>query len=405
LAGLRVLVIPLNMLNAWDRIDRVLPRRPWGDGRDGDLAISSNTTLSAAAAGFSGNAGDTVITVDSASSFANGMVVKLRQMRGSHASQTDGNSEVNQIISGGGTTTLTLKEPLHYSYSDSGVNQAQIMQIRMYKTIQHNSGFTFGPPAWDGNTGGNWCLAWNKEYVWAGTVDLKGKGFRGGQGWGPSSGNTTGRAGEGRQRDRNTETSGTISGEGGGGSGGNQGRSGGGGGGNKNAGSNGIQSGTGNPGQGGGLDSAPDDLNKMYMGPGGGAGGQDSGETGGDGTAGGALGDTYGKKLTIASTGYFDGDSPDSGTKTQAGTGGTGAGASWRHAGEEININTNKVSTTPGVAGASSFQGRGGQGSYGRAAFHYSRSFDGTSNRTFYQTYLDKSLKQSPSAAVLGMMM
>ena len=86
-----------------------------GNGSDGALTISSNTTFSANNESCSGTGGATTLTTSS-TGFADGDLVLIHQSRGTGVGQW----ELSKVASGGGTSTLTLDENLIYTYTDSG---------------------------------------------------------------------------------------------------------------------------------------------------------------------------------------------------------------------------------------------------------------------------------------------
>lgn len=171
-------------------------RWPYRFGRhiEGDVTISSNTTLSPANAGLSAtaNSGQKNVGVDSASSFANGQLVVIHQSRGSGV----GNWELNRIASGGGTTSLVMEMDLINTYTESGNSQAQVMELKEYANLTIQASYTLNAPAWDGSKGGILAIMVNGELSVAGNISMVGRGYRGGDydtnlgGWG-------GRAGEG----------------------------------------------------------------------------------------------------------------------------------------------------------------------------------------------------------------
>lgn len=122
----------------------------FGDGSDGDLVISSNTTDAPIDSSCSGTQGATTLTVTN-TSFASGQVILIHQSRGAEA----GNWELNKIASYTGGV-ITLKHPLCHTYSnsDNGANQAQILVLKQYNLVTVNSGATFTTKAWNGQTGG-----------------------------------------------------------------------------------------------------------------------------------------------------------------------------------------------------------------------------------------------------------
>ncbi len=144
---------------------------------------------------------------------------------------TKDNWELNKIVSGAGTLTLTLALPIQDTYTDSGADQAQIGEIKEYASPTLPAGVTLSIPAWDGNKDGLGAFFCTKPFIPAGTITTVGKGFRGGTG--SKTTDSPGRQGEGVAGDRDTISTSANSNGGGGGGGGttDNARSGGGGGG------------------------------------------------------------------------------------------------------------------------------------------------------------------------------
>lgn len=212
------------VLSAWQKITRVLPGLPFGNGADGALTISSNTTQSVPNSNCSGTSGSATLTLTSASTFANNDVVYIHQTRGTGVSQW----EINRISSGGGTTTLTLQKALNYTFTQSGASQAQISKLFMYTTVTSNSSTTWSAPNWGGSVGGfllfaakvsatfNGASAGNGGVGTSGGGDGTagvGAGFAGGTG---KQGQTAGFYGEGSTGASAGSSNGNANGNGGG---------------------------------------------------------------------------------------------------------------------------------------------------------------------------------------------
>lgn len=98
--------------------------------------------------GGGGTVSTTTFNLVSAGSFANDMLVLIHQSRGTGY----GNYMLNKIIAGGGTTTLTLENPLDQNYVSSGSQVAQIIELKQYKNLYITS--TITPTAFNGVKGG-----------------------------------------------------------------------------------------------------------------------------------------------------------------------------------------------------------------------------------------------------------
>lgn len=159
----------------------------FGRGIDGDLTISSNTIFSQVHNSLTISSGNTQTTTSMGnfSSYA-GRYVLLYQTRGSGS----GNWELNQIESIDGSDLITFKDPVKNTYNDSGNDQSQCILMREYENVTVNSGVTWSAPAWNGNFGGIIVFFAKKKVTVNGTINVSGKGFRGGAydtslgGWG-----------------------------------------------------------------------------------------------------------------------------------------------------------------------------------------------------------------------------
>lgn len=361
------------ILNAWQRIDRVIPGKPWGDGTDGDYSSATIPTL--VKDSCSGSASSNTLTT-AGSTFADGDLLYIKQVRGTGVGQW----EINKVVSGGGTTSLTLKVPLNYTFTDSGASQAQAVKIFRYNTVNPSSG-TWTVSAWDGNTGGILPIACKTSFAPTNTINLTGKGFLGGNGHGATSSTHTASQGEGSAADRGTESNSANASAGGGGNGGNPGRSGGGGGGNGASGSSGSQ-GSGQPAGGGGNTSGSSDLTTITFGGGGGAGGADSGDASTGGAPGGGEFVVFSKTIDISGA-TITNNGDNAASENEAGGGGGGAGGSSLLACETAVLGSDKLTSTAGVGGDSAAQGDGGNGGEGRIAIHHRSTVTGTTNPSF----------------------
>lgn len=362
----------------------------YGKGTDGDLVISSNTSFAAAIAGCSGTNGSTALTLDLASTFANGDLVAILQMRGTGV----GVWELNKISSGGGTTSLTLAYPLQNTYTDSGASQAMIVEMKEYFNVTINSGFSWSANAWDGNKNGIIAYFAKKKTSILGTLDLSAKGYVGGNGSNSINGGSAAQpfSGEGNLGTGSQTTA--NNGNAGGGGSGSDGGSGGGGGGYGTAGGNGL---TGQGGVGtGGTSLGVADLTQIFLGGSGGGGRGESSANcvssgtyrGGNGAKGGALLLAFSRDFVIdPSTGLviLNGANGEAGTgacEEGPGGGGAGSGAGGLVKAETASLGTNRMTSLGGSGGGSpgSASGDGGPGGVGRLHLDYGKSFTGSTN-------------------------
>ncbi len=407
-------------LASYNKISNAIAGRPFGDFSAGDLTVSGNTTQTQTRRSCSGSSGSTTLTIGSAG-FSNGDVILIHKTRGG---ANVGVFEFNKIASGGGSTSLTLTVALAATYTDSGAEQCQAVQVPLYNDVVVNSGITYSAPDWDGDTGGIGVLAANTLTV-TGTIACNGAagtstggeatgasggGFRGGNG---RQGQNSGMYGEGSAADRNYSADGSANGNGGGGgkaSGSSNNGGGGGGGGNRQAGGTSSCAGSGCAYYGaGGAAVGNTDLTVITFGGGGGGGGNGATEgTGaGSGGSGGGMWVLCAKTITVNNTtGAINLNAGCGGNGWRGGGGGAGGSVLIQSA--DATLNTARVSclwgrggsggggscgnptaTESGNAGADS---AGGNGSNGRVTVHYSGSVSGTVTNGLYTTVLDATL-------------
>lgn len=350
-------------LNAWQKIDRVLPKKPFGDGINGSATISADPNTRATAIGTSGNPNLTA----GSTAFANGDLVLIHQTRGSGA----GNYEYNLVLSGGGTTSLVLLVNKQYSY----VAGAQIIKIPRYLTAVINA---HSIPAWNGSTGGIEVICAKKTITTGGVLNANGLGFTG------APQNTTTDA-DGYQGEGTAGAGGTRSiaknGNGAGGGDGGTGldnASGGGGGGHASAGTQG-QNGQQIGGLGG--DSAGSaDLITLVLGGGGSSGGmgRNSASYAASGGNGGGIIILISNLITITNNINTNGNVGSNGTGSN-GAGGGGSGGAILAICNTASIGSNLLNAGAGAGGTSGATNNGGAGSVGRIAVHYKNAITGSS--------------------------
>lgn len=365
----------------------------YGNGADGDKVVSSNSTYDGANAGLASNAnsGQKNVSIDSASSFANGDVVLIHQSRGTGA----GAWELNRIASGGGSTSLVMESDLINNYVESGASQAQVVELKQYKTLDVQSAKTWSAPVWDGSKGGILAFLCKGLATITGTLSAKGAdsannndnrpsggGFRGG--WSHDGTNSTGQQGESPTGDGSQSNS--ANGTGGGAGGGNANYNAGGGGGHATAGASATGSNSTN-GSGGGTASDNAGMTNMVFGGGAGGATGTAGSSTASGANGGGLVVAIAKTLTITGAINADGGSNLSGARV---TGGAGAGGGVLIKGVAVTIGTNKISVAGGTC--NSTPETGGAGGVGRIHVDYGKSLSGSASPTAADTRQDKSL-------------
>jgi len=351
----------------------------FGNGSDGDLSISSNTTDSPVDSSCLGTAGTKSLTATNAS-FTAGDIILIHQSRGTGV----GSWELNQIdsyVAGTITTVLNLVN----TYIDSGASQAQVLVVKQYSGIVIDLGYTLSAKAWNGNVGGILAYMCSGVVTVAGTMSARGGngtaysveearsgrgiggGFRGGNAFNPTG---TGNANQGE----GTLGAGvyTQSPNGTGAGGGNS-PGGGGGGGHATAGSSG--GGGGGPGTGGGTSGAAD-LTTMTFGGGGGGGAKAYSYTVSGGGAGGGIILLHATTVKITGSITANGGSV-AGTGTYGAAGGGGAGGSILIKTQTAVLGANKITATGGAGGSG--ERWGGAGGIGRIRIE-ACSFTGTTS-------------------------
>ena len=324
----------------------------FGDGSDGALTISTNTTDSTTNTTCSGNSGSTTLTVGDSSGFVNGNLVLIHQSR--NGGDGAGVWQLNKIQSGGGTTTWTMK----YALTNNYVTTAQVYLLKQYSSVTVNSGITLTSSAWNGTKGG--IVA----FLCKGTITVTGKITTGG----PGSGGGYSIAATGYRGNLAVSSQNGVQGEGTAGAGGTI-----------------STSANGNGGGGGGSQSSPNWH-------GGGGGYADAGGNGPNGSGGGIVGAAgavtangghggYGGGIivligiTITVTGQILADGTDGQVGGDAnGGGGGGSGGSILFKGTNITLGTG-LATAVGAAAGTNSAGAAGQG---RIHADYQNSISGT---------------------------
>ena len=364
----------------------------FGDGSDGALTISSNTTETVIDANCTGTVGTNALTIsNSTGTFSAGDKIMIHQTRGANA----GTYQLTAISNIAGTT-ITTEDILTFSPSHSAVagddDKAQVRVLKQYTDVTINSGVTYTAKVWNGLKGG--IIGWyaSGTTTITGTIDAGEKGFRGGASgsdnggvgesgvWG-SQGEGTG--GEGVEGDR------TSNGNGGGAAYtdtniANDAGAGGGGGGNATAGQTGYwgysQNQVNNTYGLGGESSGASDLSTMTFGGGGGGGGLGSyapaATTEGRGGTGGGIVAIFSTTYTV--TGEINVDGQDGYGKTgDQGAGGAGAAGSILLKSQTATLGTDLHSADKGLGGDSSERPLG-NASDGRIHLDYSDSYTGS---------------------------
>lgn len=352
--------------------DTLLWEEKFGDGTDGTYTVGSNITDSPTKTTCSGTLASTTLNVGSSTGFAVGDIVIIHQSR--DGSATPGDWQLNKInnISG---TTWTMKYALVKTFDTT----AQVQKGLEYAAATISSGFTLTSSAWDGSTGGIIFFLCNGTTTIDGTIDLIGKGYRGGavsagagqQGF---QGETTTGTGS-RTTSAKSPTGGgggpaqSIDNGGNGGSGGSHATAG-----TAGTGSNAATGTSGNAG-----------LTVMtFGGAGGSAGSRDTAlyNAGNAGREGGGIAIIITKDLVVTGSLTAKGES-ESALSGAEYPGGAGAGGSILLKAQTATLGTNLVLATGGTGGSrTAGGGTSGNGGDGRIHLDYLTSYTGTTSPT-----------------------
>lgn len=356
----------------------------YGNGSDGALSISDDTTEAPIDSSCSGTAATTSLTATNAS-FDTGQIILIHQTRGTGVGQWELN-KIASYVAG----TITTSYNLAYTYIDSGASQAQVRVLKQYSSVTVDNTKTYTAKVWSEDVGG--IIGWmcNGTTTITGTVNTVIKGYGSGQretnSLEPSCGEGTG----GTQVDQQT----TANGNGGGCGTHDSEDNVGGGGGYATAGGTGSGSG-GTAGE----EAGAADLTNMVFG--GGAGGNSDAEGGllpGIASTAGGIVAIFSKETTI--TGIITSDGTNGATQT--GTGGSGsAGGSILIKSNIATLGTNLAHAIAGTGSAGTGgKANGAVGSVGRIAVYYGTSISGTTTPTYDETQ-DSDLIGIRGAAIL----
>ena len=399
-----------NLMGKWNengqrsyKMDITTASSVFGDGRDGSLTISADTTDDPHDANCVGTLGTNTLTLSNIHGSFNpsqGDKVFIHQTRG-----TGAGSNQFAVVKSWSSPTLTLEETLNFSpvhsSTESTANKAQVLIAKQYVNVTVDTGFIWSAKAFDGFKGG--IMSWfaNGTFTYNGLVYGRGRevrafdsqfggGFIGGAGSvGPNQKGGQGESIDGFGGAPTTRTGGSykttttgtrstsknVSGGGGG-----TPLHGGGAGGHANDGQ------SGDVGEGG-SSAGSANLSTIVMGSGGGGGGTTSSLIANAGTEGGGGGALFASwiKTVATSTGsvVFDGGDvypPGSGSGDDEYPGGGGSGGSVKMYVKDATFATDSLDATGGTSfirrGTSSIYG--GDGSDGRIAIYYGNSVSGS---------------------------
>lgn len=349
----------------------------FGDGSDGSLTISSNTTEAPIDSAATGTAGTTSISATNAS-FAAGQVILVHQSQGTNAGQWE-----RIVISSYTAGTITTGTALLGTY----VSGAQVRVLKQYSAVTINSGKTYTAKAWNGTVGG--IIAWlcsgtttvtgsvsanGTNGTSSSTTGASGCGFKGGNG-STVGGTTTAYQGDGTGGVGIQSTSANGNGGGGGYRTGND-SAGGGGGGNGASGNTGGNFHTGIGGRGG-SSSGSSDLTSMTFGGGGGGFVCNSDHPFTSAASGAGIIFISSATLTVSG-----GITANGGNVTGAEqTGGAGGGGSILLKAQTATLGSGIITASAGTV-STHVNFEGGDGAVGRIHLDYYTSYTGTTSPT-----------------------
>lgn len=171
-------------------------------GKDGTKTVTAANTIVNEYTTLSSNvsAGATSLSVAASSlnansrfsgSLAAGDLILIIQMQGASISTSNSSSygsvsnynncglyEFAKVSTVPNSTSITVSNGLKNSYSSSG--KVQIVRVPRYTTLTINTGASITCPDWDGSSGGIVAVEASNNVVINGSINVTGKGFRGG---------------------------------------------------------------------------------------------------------------------------------------------------------------------------------------------------------------------------------
>ncbi|MBP9759429.1 prepilin-type N-terminal cleavage/methylation domain-containing protein [Candidatus Dojkabacteria bacterium] len=384
------------------------PSIVYGSGADGAVTIASNKNINTDTIATGRTCADginysvttltansaTLSTTPAAGCLATNDTVLLINLQGISTNYANvGNYELLTVQSAtGSNVTFTANKTKYYGNGASDdtnigtatTNQRVMLQrVPNYTDVTVNNSVTLTASAWDGTKGGVLIYKANGTSTITGSIDMVGKGYRGG---GPGPGGCTNQV-SGYQGESTTGI-GAITGLSlaqGGGGGGYQGVCGwglgaspGGGGGYGTAGICGLDSCQGT----GGSQYGTANLSSIYLGSGGGAGGTHDAGSGGNGGNGGGGISLITNNLVISGTVNSKGTNGLAGTSWSCGGGG-GSGGSILIQGNQLTIGSNLISSIVSTGGSCPNNGGRSGGTSGAGRIAISGTVTGTTNPSY----------------------
>jgi hypothetical protein len=396
-----------------------------GDGADGAITVSANANLNTdtIAAGRScadggdavsysvtslASAGSTSITTSTTPAsgcFSVGDEIIIINMQGTSTNfDSVGLYETHTLTNVSGATLSFTDYPLRHTYS--GTNQKIMVQrIPNYTNVTINNGQTLTINAWDGTKGGLLFFRATGTVTVSGTIDVSGKGYRGGNGntvpgaysFGPGAFQGESYSGTGIQSQSATGSNG------GGGGGGRTSTAWaewqyGGGGGGGSYGNKGVDGGTSASGHAGGTKGERHNYtqhNRIFLGSGGGGAGQGVWGEGGNGATGGGAVVLYADTISLTGSMNVGGNQGSRGAGGSAihegGAGGAGSGGFLSLYATSLSLNTNLATANGGATQTSTYGGggSGGLGGSGHILITYTDTYSGSTSPNAYIKKVD----------------
>jgi hypothetical protein len=300
----------------------------------------------------------------------------IHQTRGTGAGQW----EIGLVVSGGGTTSLTLSKPLVYTYTDSGASQAQVVKINEYTNVTVQSG-TWTVPAWNGDMGGILTFASKGVFTKIGEIRLDGVGYR----YGDARDAAVGYGGEGYTRTYNWSSSGNSTD-----SAGSCSESASGSGGGSGNGNGGVRKVNDAPGGDGSVGNNGNGQLLLFGGGGsGGTSGDNAKQPGGSG--GGIIG-IFCKSMSGSGLMTVNGNNGVSSTSNYNRDGGGGAAGHIIICSQTPDIGVDTIRAVNGLGGYNGSYGgnAGGNGAKGLITVYYGATLTGSVSSTYYGSYVNE---------------
>ena len=180
-------IVPLTISNnGTGDLEYQILGNSFGTGSDGTLSVNSGSTYYADAikSKADGNnlAGQNTVSVSDATGFSQGdeiLIISMQDPETNLSLNITGQYETQNIVSISGNT-LTLNKNLEFDYNQSGGKKHQIIRIPQFTDVTVDGTITCDN--WNGETGGIVFFRATNTVTVNGSIDVSGKGYRGGNG-------------------------------------------------------------------------------------------------------------------------------------------------------------------------------------------------------------------------------